>query len=196
MALAFRTRVGTIDRLFDGTISLDEVNANDHRVAVTAALFLLAMLALIPVWLVWFHALYRDAGTFRRVRYPAWPVWGWLVPVLSLFRPKQMVNDAWMAGDARYDDNTAPPRMPFLVQAWWATWLGGSVVASVRWSSSRTRRPTFGDQLDMLRTTANVMSVACALLAVSALLGIFLVRTLSRRLERRHAERAVPAPGY
>src|SRR5215207_5646007 len=54
------------------------------------------------LWLGWFRRAYRNLPALgaRRLRYrPWWAVGAWLLPVFSLFRPKQVLNDIWRASD-------------------------------------------------------------------------------------------------
>ena len=54
------------------------------------------------LWLAWFRRAYLNLPALgaRRLRYrPWWAVGSWLLPVFSLFRPKQVLNDIWRASD-------------------------------------------------------------------------------------------------
>lgn len=74
----------------------------------------------------------RNAGV--RVRHaPGWALGGWLVPILNLWRPKQMVDDLW-----RGSMPGVPPgvdlkyvRKPVGVTAWWAAYLIGSALPAI-----------------------------------------------------------------
>src|SRR4029450_4533394 len=61
-------------------------------------------------WLPWFRRAYRNLPALgaRRLRYrPWWAVAAWLLPVVSLFRPQQVLNDIWRARD--HDLPPPPP---------------------------------------------------------------------------------------
>ena len=185
LLLAFRSRVRIIDRVFDATADLDAVNDNDRLVVVATLVAVGIALPLVVLWLVWFHAAYRDAGTLRRVRYPKWAVWGWVVPIVSLFRPKQMVNDVWAAADERSDDYTVP-RASALVQGWWFCWIAATVAAAAARGISSGRALTPDRQLERLQSAANAVSVGAAFGVGAAILGVVLVLRVTDRLERRH----------
>jgi hypothetical protein len=66
--------------------------------AVQAAWFLVTA----ALWLAWFRRAYLNLPALgaRRLRFrPWWAVGAWLLPVFSLFRPKQILNDIWRASD-------------------------------------------------------------------------------------------------
>ena len=82
------------------------------------------------VWIATRNA--RNAGA--RVRYaPGWALGGWLVPFLSLWRPKQMIDDLWrasMPGVATGIDLRSV-RKPVVVTCWWAAFLIGTSLPAV-----------------------------------------------------------------
>jgi hypothetical protein len=188
VVLALQSRRDVLDRLEAGTATLDDATDNDALVGLVALVAIGLLVATAAVWLVWFHAAYRNAATLRHVRHHGWVVWGWLVPFVNLVRPKQMVNDTWMAGDETYDAYTTPARMPFLVQAWWATWIGALLLNGVARQMTRMAPPE--EKLQALYDAARVGMVGSAILAVSALLAAFVALRTTDRLERRHAARA------
>ena len=98
--------------------------------ALRAPLGLLTGIAFVSwVWVATANA--RNAGA--RVRHaPGWALGGWLVPFLSLWRPKQMIDDLWRAsapGTPPGVDLRAVQK-PLAVTFWWAAFLiGGSLPA-------------------------------------------------------------------
>jgi hypothetical protein len=86
-------------------------------VAGTALFLLVAFMFVIR----WFVRVYRAAEVARRVEphSGAYLFWVWLIPVVSLFRPKELVNDVWRATDAP----GAPSSLPRYLQVWWVVWL-------------------------------------------------------------------------
>lgn len=190
LALAFQSRRNVIDRLFDGRADIRDAADNDRLVASVGLLVLCLTLAVIVSWLVWFHAAYANAATFRRVRYPKWAIWGWLIPIVNLFRPKQMVNDVWAAGDERGDAYTTPSRISPLVQLWWFAWLVGFVVGAI--ANQMPRTAALEDRAKAIYDAARLGSIASAALAVAAVLAAFVALRATDRLERRHSARVAP----
>lgn len=144
-----------------------QVAASDgdvHRVAIAAGL--LALTAVV-LWLLWFTRVAANAADFRPVRYPGWSVAGWLLPVLSFYRPKQMVNDVWAAGDADNDTLRLPRGIPALYQVWWASVVAAWLLA--RWAV-----------------------VGSLLRAVTFALAVPVAVRLTRRLSARYSARVAP----
>ena len=83
-------------------------------------------------WLWVATANARSAGA--RVRHaPSWALWGWVVPVLSLWRPKQMVDDLWRASQPGVPTGVdlRLVQKPLVVVGWWAAFLVGSSLPAV-----------------------------------------------------------------
>ena len=114
-----------------------------------------------------------------------WAIGAWFVPFLSLWRPKQIVNDVWRA--------TATPsgcgRPPVLLLAWWLSWIAGL-------SLGRAAAGAVLDQetIDDLRTTDFWYIVSDSWDAVNALMAISVVGYLTRRFDQKAADmQAAPA---
>ncbi|MDQ3720152.1 MAG: DUF4328 domain-containing protein [Actinomycetota bacterium] len=75
---------------------------NDAHQAVVGGIQAIVGLALIVVFLMWFFRAYRNLPRLgvRTLRHkPGWAVGGWLVPILNLWRPKEIANDIWRGSD-------------------------------------------------------------------------------------------------
>lgn len=59
-----------------------------------------------------------------------WAIWGWVVPILSLFRPYQMAKQIWVTNRSGKDQfgEEAAPRM---FATWWTLWIAGEVYSRV-----------------------------------------------------------------
>jgi len=116
------------------------------------------------VFIVWLHGAYRRLDPARRRFGTGWAIGAWFVPVLNLWRPKQLVND--LAGGPRR-----------LTRAWWllfvfAYYFDGLIL----WN--------FPDEwADETRTRTFAYIVLEAVAVVAAVLAILLVRRLSRATE-------------
>lgn len=73
------------------------------------------------VFVVWFRRARVNAESrdWRQRRARGWAFWGWIVPVVSLWIPFQLMGDIWRAGlPERQRRKTA-----WLPVLWWASWL-------------------------------------------------------------------------
>jgi hypothetical protein len=127
--------------------------------------------------------LYRATTNLRSFGHrersgPVWAVFSWMIPIVNLYLPKRMVNDAWRGADARRAGWTSH-RVPGIFLIWWLTHLLGLFLSGYRPST------------DGLTPSEAVLEdrmggVGGALLAVSALCAIFVFRSITNR----HTERA------
>jgi len=134
---------------------------------------------------LWLRRMYRNLASlgklgtrFRR----GWAVWGWFVPVLNLFRPKQMINEVWYAGDlelpARYRYIAPRERVPGVLNVWWGFWIGAGLLGFIQ-------RVQFRDlTLGRFEGLLNVEFAAAVVVAVQMVL---LDRVLVRITERQQA---------
>lgn len=167
-------------RFLDGeTISDSQADAEDIRAGLAALLQFGAWVAGVVVFLMWLFRAYQNTdgvapGT-RRYGH-GWAIGGWFVPIMNLWRPKQVVNDIWRAGGH-------PPEPSGLIQWWWGLWLLTNFVANIG------TRAAFGDEEpEDLRSSAIAYLVSDLLDAITAVLAIAVATTLTRRLDARAAE--------
>ena len=167
-----------------------ELLANDDRQATMGLLQLGVLVVAAVFFLRWFHRAYSNleslgAGNLRFGR--GWAIGAWFVPILNLWRPKQIANDLWRASDpdapADQGETWHGRGVPALVAFWWAAFLlaGWVLVAGTRLDA--------GTLDDLKRTTLSYLA-SDSLDAVAAGLAVVVVRWTSARQEAR-AERLV-----
>jgi uncharacterized membrane protein len=143
-------------------------------------------------WLYRARANLRAFGT-RRLRYPRnWTIFGFLIPVLNLVRPYQVIREVWQASDPSAtrptDWKTVKPSP--LLQAWW----GAVVVFFVlRVLASWMVWSSFYD-LTRLRIAHGVLLLADVMAAVSVTLLYFVVDHITEAQQVKW-ERLSPPPG-
>jgi Domain of unknown function (DUF4328) len=113
---------------------------------------------------------------------PGWAIGAWFVPVLNFWRPKQIANDIWRGSDPGYPGQQPLWREPVspLLLFWWSAWILLFILSravSQDWrSAASTHAIRSATSLDI---AAEVTSI------IAAGLSIALVRTLTRREDRR-----------
>jgi len=125
---------------------------------------------------------------------PRWSVWGFIIPIVNLFRPYQVMSELWKASEivAGTDDPWAKKPTRLIVGVWFAILILDTIVG--RLASSRTF-----DTIEHVTQIAWLTVLFDALGVVTALLALRLVAEIDGRLrisERRLAEvppAAVPA---
>ncbi|HET9895510.1 MAG TPA: DUF4328 domain-containing protein [Streptosporangiaceae bacterium] len=125
------------------------------------------------VFAVWFRRARINAGqsTWRQRRALRWAFWGWIVPVVSLWFPFQIMGDIWRAGlpEARRR------RTAWLPALWWTTWLLSGLT-----STTVTPHPySYRYSLPWPRLTTGTWNLSLYCLAISALTLIAIIRRVS-----------------
>jgi hypothetical protein len=127
-------------------ITQGEWDASNARIGAVAVVLLLVYIVAGITFLRWLHRSYCNLRELRteHLRFtPGWAVGYWFVPVLNLWRPKQILDDLWRATDARADESPETWRsLPSsrLVLGWWVLLIVSTLVEfyarSIRASST------------------------------------------------------------
>jgi serine/threonine-protein kinase len=154
------------------------------------------------LWLAWFWRAYANLPALgaRRLRYRRWWALGaWLLPIFSLFRPKQVLNDVWRASDPdlppEAGDRWRGRPVTRLLGWWWLAFLASVLVRSVTTESVHAAASfmllgLLPEQLDRYQASAGAQVLADLLTVLTGLLALRVVRRVSARQERRAARLA------
>jgi hypothetical protein len=135
------------------------------------------------VFLSWFHAAHKNLGSsgLERLTYsPASAIYGFFIPILSLFRPYQVMAEVsrgstYLSGESGAATWRSAPEGP-VVGLWWGLYLAAQIAGLFA-----TRLPSPGSDIGTL-VTAGWMSLASDVLdAPAAIAAVLLVRTISRQ---------------
>ena len=181
-----------------GTLTLDLAQRVDDSNATLGVVYILTLVAYLfsaVFFILWTHRAYKNITALgaQRPRFGAgWAIGGWFVPILGLWRPKQVVDDIWRASDpaapaAVRPDQWRNQRTPFLLAAWWALYIAGSVADRLA-----ARQPSDTIEHDRMATTyalcSSLLTIAGALLAV-----LVVTRVTGRQRARAEAVGATGA---
>jgi hypothetical protein len=177
-----------MDRIIAGeTVTTAEADGNDSRQSIIGLLQFAALIAGAIVFIRWLHAAYRNVDVVDRPqrRYGhGWAIGSWFVPILNLWRPKQIINDVWRAGGR--DESDARPGL--LLLSWWLLFVISNWVANIAIRSS------FGEATtEEVRNGSIAYAVSDGIDIFGAILAILVVRAATDRLDGRAAAKA-PAP--
>lgn len=175
-------------------------NGSGTALAMNAAVRLGVVVAGIA-FLVWRHRIQVNlcgAMPVSRPEYtPGWAVGWWFVPLANLVKPKQAMDEAWLASDPLLPAGATGwrgRRVNPILGWWWAAWIlswlapmvFGWIVRIGSLGSSEPRQP--GD----LRVTAEDIRlgavgdlIGLGLLLVAAVLAIAVVETITARHRAR-----------
>jgi hypothetical protein len=161
--------------------------------AVQAAWFLVTA----GLWLAWFRRAYLNLSALgaRRPRFrPWWAVGAWLLPVFSLFRPKQLLNDIWRASDPDLPpDQAATWRgrpVAELLGWWWLAFVASVLVRSITTDAVHAAADfmllgLLPEQFDRFQPSAGMQVLADLLTVLCGLLALRVVRRVTARQQER-----------
>lgn len=175
-----------VNRVIEGRIVLDEeLLSNDER-QQSIGLFQLAIGVLTAlIFIAWTFVAYGNLQPLGALdlRYGrAWSIVGWVIPIANLFVPKQIINDVWRASDPKLEYSSARWKgepVPVLITAWWALLLISGAVGRIA-ASGRA-----AIDAEEFRSSTQAFVASDALLAVTALLAILVVRMITARQQER-----------
>jgi hypothetical protein len=166
--------------------------------AVQAAWFLVTA----ALWLAWSRRAYLNLPALgaRRLRFrPWWAVGAWLLPVFSLFRPKQVMNDVWRASDPDLPPELAATwrgrPVAELLGWWWLAFVASVLVRSITTDAVHAAADLMllgllPDQLDRFQASAGMQVLADLLTVLCGLLALRVVGRASARQDGRAARLA------
>jgi hypothetical protein len=181
--------VSLLGRLIRGeNVTLAEVDANDDRQQLIGFVQFAALVTGATVFIRWMHRAYQNVDVVdaaeRRYGH-GWAIGSWFVPILNLWRPKQIVNDIWRAGG----DNAADKEPGGLLLSWWTLWIVGGVASQVA-----IRLWFGGDTPEEIRGSSIAWAVSDGIDVVTAILAVLIVRAATDRLDGRAAALSSPGP--
>lgn len=152
--------------------STDVIVSSDRRQRVIELFHFALFITTAIFWIRWFRKSYANLSV-RAIggrRFPVWQAtWAWFVPVLNLYRPKQLTDDIWRATDLE-------KRIPFWVHAWWAAAVTSAVAGVVGTGVVRA-----GEEVRDILIGSWVSTAGDLIGVVSVLLAVTLVRRITER---------------
>lgn len=179
-------------------VSFDRVEASDNRVGYAGVAQILTYVASVVAFLAWFFRAYRNLPRLG-ARGPShgfgWAIGSWFVPILNLFRPKQIANEVWRGSDpaappdqgAFWKDRPVSP----LLHWWWAGWLVSSFLGNIA-GRVYLNAETVSEQ--QAGTIVGIVSDSSYI--VVGVLALLTVRAITERQEARmsNTDWAAPRP--
>lgn len=167
-----------MDRLAAGQpVGSADLETADDRAALISGLMLAAFACTGIAFIVWFFRAYQNIERLGacdlRMKH-GWAIGSWFVPILNLFRPKQIMNDIWRASDPALPAAEARgwrrAAVPSLLHVWWALFLisgAGSNVAGrmIEQSQSAASRQLAG-KVAMFADGGLILGAVLAMLVV------------------------------
>ncbi|MGI5341687.1 DUF4328 domain-containing protein [Streptomyces sp. CA-181903] len=187
------TMYGVADKAIDGgvgALSRHEADRADSLQFVSGIVQTVALLACAVLFLVWFHRVRSNAEVFRsdghRLR-RGWSIWGWMVPVVNLWFPKQIADDVW-AASLPYRPDGSPVHAPrTVVNWWWGLWI-----ATLLLGRGSGRMYDRAETFEEIRLATGVLMVADVVDIAAAVLALLFVRRLTALQDAKAHQGPVP----
>ena len=172
-------------------ISAEDATASDSRQGLIGISQAVLFLITVVFWLIWFRRAYRNTwaigATGQRFK-PGWAVGSWFVPILNLFRPKQIADDIWRASDPALERGAQwNSAVPAVFHWWWFAYLASEFLYRGAGQVLLSSNPT----LDQLVNASLAYIFGDALFALAGILAIQVVKKITERQSARAA--ALPA---
>ena len=161
--------------LLDDLTDIDALNRFDTVTGLAGLIEILALVAGAVFFVRWFNLVHRsldDLSPGVRRHATWWSIGGWFVPIWSLFRPKQILDDMLVCahGEGRAH--------PWWAPTWWGLWLLGSLGGNIAGQAFFN-----ADTVEALRSATVVDAVASAILVAGGVVAIIVVRQVTEAIE-------------
>jgi hypothetical protein len=175
------------DRAASGSATFEQFNAAEARHDLVILTQIVVYLAAAVLFIRWFHRAYANlpaVGIEGLAHSTGWAIGAWFVPILSLFRPKQIADEIWRGSDPALEPDRAHEwqqgRVPVFFALWWLAFIASSLLVgagSELWGGAET----YSD----VKLAAVVEVTGNALGVISGLLAYVVVDRTSHRQQDR-----------
>jgi hypothetical protein len=121
------------------------------------------------LFVVWFRRarINAERHDYRQRRARGWAFWGWIVPIVNLWFPFQIMGDIWRAGLPAEQRR----KIAWLPALWWTCWLLSGLSFGARAMSANSG--------PVPHITASTQAVSLCLLGLAGAMLIAIIRTVS-----------------
>ncbi len=158
---------------------IEEGNFTDEYIEQFALLeqaygiaYLVLLVVTMVVFIMWFRRAYYNVHEFALSppRFSeGWAAGAWFVPILSLFRPVQIMRELWLETTA-YLRTRSPiitkRDIQTIITLWWVPWIVANILSNISFRMSNS------ESLGMLRTCYYIDIATSLLFTIS---GVFLI---------------------
>jgi len=168
-------------------ITLSEAIANDDREALIGWIQTGAILIGVVIFLIWVHRANKNLHAFKNpvLRFsPGWAVGWFFVPIMSLFRPYQVLNEISKASNPDIDPNlNRVNSLPAsaIVGFWWAFYLVSNFIGNFVF-----RTALGSDTASELLTATYANIVSNTINIIGFIITIAMVRKISQSQNLRY----------
>jgi hypothetical protein len=184
-----------LHRLEEGVYIEDSViTLNDVRQSILGILQVILNITFAIVFLFWFRRAYENLGRVKvNTAYNSqWTIWGWIVPIMNLFRPLQIMNeicDKTQAKLQKFDGQNNIVRDGLLIGSWWTLHIINSFISRFVMKTAFKE-----DTIEQLIDSTIAYMISDLLLIPEGLLLVFIIYRISK-METKLAEEVKKSGG-
>lgn len=171
--------------------SLEQAQALDERASYALWTWVGTIVLAAVAFSMWTYRAARNAKFLGAENYtvsPGWAVGYYYVPIVSLWRPYQLITETWKASDPDGSNDYgvwSSTRVPGWILAWWLTWIASGVLD--RLAAKQLRQV---NSVDSFVGAHQFNMVSLGVEAISLALCICFVWSLTRRQDARRVPSA------
>lgn len=159
------------------------VNSNDAREGIIGILQFVLLIVSGVIFIMWFRRAYYNLGKRVSTEHTdGWAAGSWFVPILSLFRPFQMMKELWLKTtkliNAKSPDKVEKNEIG-LLGIWWALWIITSFVGNY------VTRTAFKAETVENFISSTISDMVLSVLGIPlAILAVLIIRKYALKEER------------
>ena len=177
-----------LERLEAGEpVSAGTVDASDSRQATIGVAQTAVLIVGAIFFIRWFYQAYENVVGLgaKDLRFrTGWAIGAWFVPILNLFRPKQIANDIWRASDPDAAADLGLDWKGGPVPAFLAGWWGSFIFSEVLYRSAGWLNADAETAAEFQVATWNYVAADAFSLMAGALAFLVVKRTTERQEAR------------
>ena len=165
-----------------GNYTEDELTLNDLRESVIGIVHLLIYITAGIVFIQWFRRAYYNLNLRMSTKHDdGWAAGAWFVPIISLFRPYQMMKEIDEGLSILIERRSAQPEKNYtsLIGVWWALWILANYVGQFVLRSSLN-----ADTLEGLLSATKIDMISFAPDIPLAIIAAMLIKNIAEKEER------------
>ena len=189
--LGLLNKIAADEYIEDGAIL-----ASEDRLGLASLVHLIVFIASIVVFIQWFRRAY---GNLERSGVPyvahreTMTIWAWIIPIVFLYRPLQMMNEIWKESQERihtFDQLFVIRNIKPVVGVWWAIHILSHIIGQFEFRQMMNEYPSTAE----LISAAQFSLVSSGVELFEALMVILIVSQITK-MEDKLAEEIVKSGG-
>lgn len=172
-------QINLLEQFQLGVIPSDsEITSNDNREALSGILQLVVLILGGVLFIQWFRRAYYNLGQITEINYSdGWAAGGWFVPILTYFRPYQIMNELWTKTLRILREKSSSFELPnkAIIGVWWAFWVIITIIENATW-----RIGLDSEEISDFINSSTISIITGLLSIPAAILAILVIKQYSK----------------